>query len=47
MIKANIETEIAPIVGTGAAGKRPDHYIGESDAERREHLGDEYFREIH
>ena len=47
MIKANIETEIAPIVGTEQQAKDLIAYIGESDVKRREHLGDQYFRKIY
>ena len=47
MIKANIETEIAPIVGTEQQAKDLITYIGESEPERRKYLGDKYFREIH
>ena len=46
MIKANIETEIAPIVGTEQQAKDRDHLYWRKRCKRREHLGDEYFRKI-
>ncbi len=46
MIKANIETEIAPIVGTEEQAKDLISYIQESGP-GREYLGDKYFRKIH
>ena len=47
MIKANIETEIAPIVGTEQQAQDLIHYIQESGERGGKHLGDQYFRQIH
>ena len=46
MIKANIETEIAPIVGTEQQAKDLIQYIDRKQPERGKYLGDKYFREI-
>ena len=43
MIKANIETEIAPIVGTEQQAKDLITLYWRKRCKRREHLGDEYF----
>ena len=47
MIKANIETEIAPIVGTEQQAKDLIQYIGESGERGESILGDKYFWKIH
>lgn len=46
MIRANIETEIAPIVGSEEQAKDLISYIKTSD-EKGKYLADQYFREIH
>ncbi len=47
MIRAGIETEIAPIVGNRAAGRRSDQIYQGKPGTWRKHLGNQYIREIH